>query len=66
MPRITRANWVTRSIMASAKFRALDSWMPMMLITIRKAMSTTVAPTCHTSLVLNSWNSGTYLPNTPR
>src|SRR5713226_136176 len=51
MPRITRANWVTRSISASPRFRALDSWMPTILITMRNAMSTIVAPTCQTSLV---------------
>src|SRR5437879_2376562 len=66
IPRITSANWVTRSVRASARLRALDSWMPTMLMTMRSAIITTVAPTWSVSFVLSSLNSGTYLPKTPR
>ncbi len=53
-PRITSTTWVIKSMNASPRFRALDSWIPMMLMTMRNAMRAMVAPTCHRSLVFRS------------
>src|SRR5258708_37297908 len=65
-PRMTRANCVIRSVMASTRLSALDSWMPMTLTTSRRPISTMVAPMCHGSEDRNSPNNQKYLPNTPR
>ncbi len=64
-PRMTRANWVTRSTMAKKMLMKLDSWMPKMFSIISRPVSVTAAIECGTGC-WKLWNSGTYLPNTPR
>src|SRR5713101_3715693 len=64
-PRMTRANWVTRSTMAKKMLMKLDSWMPRMFSTISRPVSVTAASACGTGC-WKLWNRGTYLPNTLR
>src|SRR5712691_12512597 len=64
-PRMTRANWVTRSTMAKKMLMKLDSWMPRMFSTISRPVRVIAANACGSGC-WNEWNRGTYLANTPR
>ena len=66
IPRMTSTSCVTRSVNASTRFSALDSWIPITLTATRIAISTTVAPTWVLWSVASGANAGTYLPRKPR